>query len=296
MDSERLKYFVSAAHCLNFSEVARKNYVSQPTISHQISLLEQELEVELFFRQGKSLRLSKEGEFFLPLAKRILDNIQDATLEMTQYRQGRAGKVSIFVSETCRVAYQQCLAEFTKKHPGILLDTEVVFNSSQTDNLINGNYDVFFVAEKVAKNNDQFDYLVTHQDRLCLVLPDNIPVPQDQNDFSSLKGIPYIGLRTYNSPMMQSDIQRVFLLRNFTPQMINRCNRMEDALLSVEAGVGFSVLPRSIILFYEKRHVTSIPLEDEELLVDCVVAWRKGIRSSSAEAFISVVKSIFSHE
>ncbi len=84
MDIQRLKYFISAANSLNFSEVARSNFVSQPTISHQISQLEQELGIELFSRQGKKLHLSKGGEFFLPIANKILAELYIAEIEITR--------------------------------------------------------------------------------------------------------------------------------------------------------------------------------------------------------------------
>ena len=72
MDSTKLKYFVSAAHRLNFSEVAKLFFISQPTVSHQIDLLEQELGVKLFYRNGKRLELTSEGAYFLPLAEKLL--------------------------------------------------------------------------------------------------------------------------------------------------------------------------------------------------------------------------------
>ena len=293
MDSERLKYFVSAAQCLNFSEVARNNYVSQPTISHQISMLERELGSELFSRQGKTLTLSKEGEFFLPLATRILADIEDAALELTRFRQGKEGRVSIFVAETCRVAFLRCLTEFSKRYPDILVDTEVEFRNTQTDILLGGDFDLFFVAEKMAKNSAKFDFLITHHDRLCLVLPAGVPEPDDMNDFSFLGDMAFIGLRATNSPMMQNDITRIFLLRNYSPRITNRCNRMEDALRSVANGVGFSILPLSIVRYYDNQSVHCVPFEDSELFVNCVAAWRRNNRNRSAAAFIEVVKSLF---
>jgi DNA-binding transcriptional LysR family regulator len=293
MDSIRLKYFISAAQCLNFSEVARNNYISQPTISHQIGLLEQELGVGLFFREGKKLYLTNEGKYFLPMAIKILNDIQDVSLDMIRYKQGQKGKVSILVAETCRVAYQLCIAEFSRLYPGVLVETEIVFSPVQVSRILSGGYDACFVAESFVKNNECLDYLVTNQDRLCLVLPENIPDPEDLNDFSFLEGIPFIGLSTYEPSYVQDSIRQAFQKRNYTPQLINRYNRMEEALLSVEANVGFSLLPYSITSFNLSKRIKYFPLEDESL-VNCVAAWQRCSQNCSAELFIDVLKSIFS--
>ncbi len=76
MDHARLKYFVSAAQCLNFTEVAKNNFISQPSVSHQISLLESELGVSLFIREGKRLRLTNEGEYCIRLVSEVLKQVQ----------------------------------------------------------------------------------------------------------------------------------------------------------------------------------------------------------------------------
>ena len=131
MDSTRLKYFVAAAQCLNFSEVARINYTSQPTISRQIGLLEQELDTKLFFWEGKTLRLTSEGEFFLPLATKILGDWQDAVTELQRFKQGKTGTIKIMLGVTCRAAYQKCLTAFSRRYPDILLETSVASSYEQ---------------------------------------------------------------------------------------------------------------------------------------------------------------------
>ena len=294
MDSTRLKYFISAAQSLNFSEVARNFYVSQPTISHQMGLLEQELGVELFTRQGTKLHLTGEGEFFFPIARKIVDEIYDASLDIMRYKQGKMGKVSVFVAETSRAAFQRCIAEFSKHNPGVLVDTIIASSPTQAETIISGDYDICFTIERLVKNSGRFDYLITHQDRLCLVLPESVPLPENIEDFSFLNDIPFIGLHPTNSTFLHHDTQQFFQMRGFTPQLINRYNRMDEVLLSVVAGLGFAILPKSIIDYNPSRKIKSVQLEDEVFCVDYVAAWRKENRSGAADLFINIIKSIYS--
>ena len=294
MDSTKLKYFISAAQSLNFSEVARNYYVSQPTISHQIGLLEQELGVELFIRQGTKLHLTAEGEFFFPIAKKIVDEIHDASLDISRYKQGKMGKVSVFIAETCRVAFKRCIAEFSKQNPGVLVDAIIASTPTQADTIISGNYDVCFTLERLVKSSGMFECLYTHQDRLCLVLPDSIPLPDNLGDFSFLNGIPYIGLHPTNSTFLHHDTQLFLQKIDYTPNLTNRYNRMDEVLLSVDAGLGFALLPKSIIDYNPSVNIKYIQMEDEVYCVDYVVAWRKENRSGAAELFAKTLKSIFS--
>ena len=73
MNTTQLKYFLSAAKHLSFSETAKEFYMTQPAISHQISDLEQELGTKLFNRTARGVSLTKSGEIFLDDAKRFLD-------------------------------------------------------------------------------------------------------------------------------------------------------------------------------------------------------------------------------
>ena len=294
MDSMKLKYFISAAQSLNFSEVARNYYVSQPTISHQIGLLEQELGVELFTRQGTKLQLTGEGEFFFPIARKIVDDMHEASLDILRYKQGKMGKVSVFVAETCRAAYQRCIAVFSKHNPGVLIDAMISYSPTQAETISSGDYDICFTLETIVKSSGKLECLFTHKDRLCLVLPESIPLPENTNDFSFLKDVPFIGLHPTSSTLLHHDTQLIFQERGFKPHLLNRYNRMDEVLLSVSAGLGFAILPYSIISYNASRSINSIQMGSEEYYVDYVAAWRKDNRNGAAELFVKTIKSIFS--
>ena len=72
MNTTQLECFLAVADCLNFSKAAEHLRLTQPAVSHQIKTLEDELEVELFKRSSKSVRLTQEGHMFLQYAGDIL--------------------------------------------------------------------------------------------------------------------------------------------------------------------------------------------------------------------------------
>lgn len=61
LDIERLKYFISVAHTLNFSEAARRNGLTQAAISYHINELEKELNCKLFIRSKRNVIITPSG-------------------------------------------------------------------------------------------------------------------------------------------------------------------------------------------------------------------------------------------
>ena len=62
MNFSQIKCFLAAADCLSFTKAAERLYLSQPVLSRQIASMEDELGIELFIREKKSIRLTPAGE------------------------------------------------------------------------------------------------------------------------------------------------------------------------------------------------------------------------------------------
>ena len=294
MDSNRLEYFVSAAHSLNFSEVARLHHISQPAISRQISLLEEELGVKLFMRLGKQLLLTSEGEMFLPEAVMILEAIRNAAISVKRLSQGGQGRVTVLVSNTCSAEYRKCLEEFSLCYPTIVIDTTVALGYEQRKAINNGDFDFCFCAEYMVKNNESYEYIVTHQDEMYLAMPKSYPPNPDMSDFSGLSDYPFIGVNYANSPSLSESIKSICTNRGYTPSIIHQYNRIDAAIWSVEAGAGISLIPKSMISLYSTENVSYTLIPGEDGLVNCVLAWHRNIVNSAAQRFKEVVLELYS--
>ena len=75
MDLRALRYFVATAEELNITRAAEKLHMSQPPLSHQLRLLEEELGAPLFLRGHRRLQLTPEGELLLRRARQLLDAV-----------------------------------------------------------------------------------------------------------------------------------------------------------------------------------------------------------------------------
>lgn len=73
MDLNQIRSFLAVTQTLNFTNAAKQNGVPQSTISRQISDLESQLNVRLFYRTKRDVQLTEEGRTFLPYAIEMLD-------------------------------------------------------------------------------------------------------------------------------------------------------------------------------------------------------------------------------
>lgn len=121
MELRQLKYFVTVASTLNFSEAARRLYITQGTLSQQIKQLEYELGSDLLERTSHSVQLTEAGEVLLPLAQRMLSTADTCTLTMRDLRSALTGELRIGVSPSHRAMVANAARQFMREHSGVLL-------------------------------------------------------------------------------------------------------------------------------------------------------------------------------
>lgn len=95
MNFEQIKSFLSVAKTGNFSMAAKERYLSQPTISNQLKMLEKELGVQLFLRNSKNITLTEQGRMFRKYANKLISIEKDIMIGITQGEQTEYGILDI---------------------------------------------------------------------------------------------------------------------------------------------------------------------------------------------------------
>jgi DNA-binding transcriptional LysR family regulator len=120
MDTEKIETFLCAADNLSFSEAGKLLHLSQPSVSHQIKTLEQELGVELFKRSSSGLELTEGGRVLLPWARRLIHDSVNLREIMSSLDEDIVGDLRISCSTTAgKYILPQFVARFCRHHPSI---------------------------------------------------------------------------------------------------------------------------------------------------------------------------------
>lgn len=120
MELRQLKYFQMASRLKNITRAAQRLKVSQPNITVAIRKLETELDVQLFDRSQKQLTLTPEGSVFLKRIELALRNIDEAILEVNDYKQLQKGTIKIGIPPMMGAyLFPKVFSVFRHLHPNL---------------------------------------------------------------------------------------------------------------------------------------------------------------------------------
>ena len=129
---------MAVAKHLSFARAAEDMHLSQPAVSMQIKELESVMELPLFERAGRSIRLTMPGEYLLVYARRILGTLKEAGDAMTKLRKVQGGRITIGMVSTVEYFLPRLLARFRSQHPGVEMRL-AVGNREQLSKLLHDN-------------------------------------------------------------------------------------------------------------------------------------------------------------
>lgn len=177
MNLNQLRYFVTLAHLEHYTKAAEELKISQPSLSHAMTTLEEELETSLFQKQGRNVTLTKYGKLFLTYveeALQILDLGIGKTRAMTGQTRGRVDLAFIYtlgsefvpslVSDFLRI-YEELDVQF---HFTVGNTTEVV------EGLKNEKYDIAFCS--MLESEPSVEFIPIGEERMVVVVPYGHPL------------------------------------------------------------------------------------------------------------------------
>jgi DNA-binding transcriptional LysR family regulator len=293
MDITQLRYFVTVAQTLNFSEAARRIGVTQPLVSHHIVELEKQLGGKLFLRNRHKVSLTEAGKRFFPAAVELVELADKAVFQFQQDQQGLSGHLSITALTTSSAVLSECLAAFAARYPDITVDIDVTPGQKEVIAMNDNRYDFHFVALEMLPVGEEYDYVVTHSDHLCLVFPSNHPLADAPLDFGLLEDERFISVAPSDNPSLHERVQRVCQARNYHPNLVYQYDRVEAAVLSVGAGLGISILPEALSRVFYAENATFRRIPGQDTARPYVVAWRKESTNPAAALFVETVKGLF---
>jgi len=178
MKLQQLRYLVEVARRgLNVSEAAEVLYTSQPGVSKQIKMLEDELGVIVFERSGKRLTaVTEPGKRVLDIAERILREVDNIKRVGEEYAGGDSGSLVIATTHTqARYALPAVVKQFIECHPKVRLSMHQGSPTQIAEWTIKGEADIAIATEAL----DQYPQLVMlpcYQWGHCVVAPDGHPI------------------------------------------------------------------------------------------------------------------------
>ena len=154
MELRHLRYFLAVADKLSFTRAADQLRVTQPTLSHQVKALEEEIGSILFDRVGRKVYLTPSGEALREYARQALNAINSATTAISELEGLTHGAFSIGVFESFSGSLlPPLLAEFSKLYPGVHVTVRQLPTGQLEEQLDKGNLDLGIAYSPPATDN-----------------------------------------------------------------------------------------------------------------------------------------------
>ena len=237
-----LRYFVTLAHVQHYTRAAEQLCITQPSLSHAIAQLEQELGLPLFEKRGRNTTLTRFGEEFLVCAERTLATL-DAGVESLRRSARGEGLIRLGLLRTLGVEFVPRLAAgFLKANPG--REIQFTFHTGVTRDLLDGlaarKFDLVFCSQSGEEHN--LTAVPVQKQELVLITPKDHPLA-GRGAVNLAETLPYPQIFFEPRSGVRPVVDRMFEQIGAVPRIAYETE--EDQVIAglVAQGFGIAVVP-----------------------------------------------------
>jgi len=249
VELRHLRYFIAVAEELHFGRAAEQLGISQPPLSQQIQALEEELGARLFERTNRRVALSAVGRLFLPEARQVLAQLEQAVDVARRAQRGELGelKVGFTASAPFTSTIPRAIRAFRQACPEVHLDLRELSSRGVAEAVREGRLQVGMLRP-LAPLPEDLVALELFAEPLVAVLPVDHPLAGAREEGVRLAALgeePFVFFpRTFGTGLYD---QLLGLARaaGFSPRIVQEASEAMTLIGLVATGLGVTVLPAS---------------------------------------------------
>ncbi len=290
MEFRQLRYFVAIAEEASVSAASRRLNVSQPPVTRQIKLLEQELGVTLFHRTAKGVTLTDVGVAFVDDARRMLELKQSAAVRCREIQQGVLGtlRVGYFGTAIYRII-PYAIRRFKELRPGVDIVIERTNKDEQVARILDGRLDVGFA--RYYSPPSQLEVVTVEREPLYLAV--NAAMQGSVvNAAAQAIGFcqPLVLFPEAGRPNFSDEVLRLLRVLRVSPKTIITAEDVSAALAMVAIGNADCIVPESVAqISWPGVSFTKIGDAAAVSAVNCI--YHRNKRAAVVDAFLASFSS-----
>jgi LysR family cys regulon transcriptional activator len=240
---------------LKISDAAGALYTSQPGISKQIKLLEEELGIEIFVRNGKRIvAITEPGKAVLAIAQRMLQDAGNLKQVAEEFHSQSSGSLTIATTHTqARYALPPTVKQFIQRYPGVKLGLHQGSPTQIAEQVLSGEADIGIATESLAL----YDDLVTlpcYEWNHCVIAPLKCPLLDEKK--LTLAKIAQYPIITYDFAFAgRNKINAAFEAANIQPNIALTAIDADVIKTYVELGLGIGILAKMAYVPERDKHL-----------------------------------------
>ncbi len=161
---EKLRYFYEVAKIKSMRKAAERVYITQPSLSKSIKLLEDVIGSELFIRMPRGVRLTEEGELLYQYCHELFNSLEDLEKKLEHGSDPMAGSLKIGTYDSIGIYFwPEFLKNFIPQYPHLSIELVTGRSSEIQEMLLRGEVDIALIINP--KDSKQLDIYKLHVDR-----------------------------------------------------------------------------------------------------------------------------------
>jgi DNA-binding transcriptional LysR family regulator len=264
--------------------------MAQPPLSRQIKQLELELNVRLFNRADRKVRLTEAGTLFLPQARETLMQAERAALIVRRAARGELGLLNIATPSSMPFTgiLPALLRAYRESYPHVQLFLQELAIARQLVGLSNGELDIGFIRLPVARLPAGITAAKILKEKIYVVLHEDHPLARRETlSLGSLAGEPFIMYPHDLGGGFYDITMQLCRKAGFAPRVEQEAKTVPMAVSLAAAGLGLALVPGCI----RQAHIpgaTYRELKDRDAVTELAIAYRKNDPSSAVKSFVRI--------
>lgn len=294
IETRLLHYFLTVARERNITNAAKALHITQPTLSRQMALLEEEIGTKLFVRDSRPLSLTNEGLLLRRRAEEILELIEKTEMEISTQEEQVEGTISIGCGELSSVKLlTELIVEFSRQYPLVTFNIYTAGADQIKRRMDDGLTDIGLLLEPV--DMERYDYIrMPVRERWAAVMPSGVPLAR--REYVTAKELADIPVIMPSRQKVHDEVASWFGSYYEKLRVIGVSNLSTNAALMVRAGLGYALIIEGALPFLEQSEIRMVPLYPE-LTATSVLAWKRGQPFSTVVSrFLEYTKCFLSME
>jgi DNA-binding transcriptional LysR family regulator len=285
MDFDQLETFLAVARLASFSRAAEKRFRTQPAISSQIRLIEEEVGARLLDRSGGKVSVTSSGKIFMKYAEEVLEARKFMMTEVAETERVPRGEITIGANEgTCLHILPEVFAGFKKKYPDVAVNIKRSDYAGILESVSDNSVDFGVVSLPV--KDPRLTVMPIHNDELVIIAP--ILHKLSKSKSLTVAEVAAYPLVVPKGGHTRDVLDHLFYERKLKPRYAMELDSSELLKRFVAADVGIGFIARSHVQEDIRARVLAvINIADATVRRDLALVFRKDkALSRAAQAFI----------
>jgi len=290
IELRHLRYFVAVAEELHFGRAAARLNISQPPLSQQILLLEEQIGARLLARTNRSVSLTAAGAQFLADARQILGQVETAASRAARLHLGETGELRLGLTASAPFikTVSDALLLYRQRYPDVHVQTQESHTREQIGPLGDGSLDLGLMRNTPLP--DTLCWRVALREPMLALVHHSHPLAgRARISLRELAAEPFVFFDPLAGTGLYDDILGLLQRYGVTPSVTQEVGEAMTILGLVAAGLGVSLLPAS----YRRLRLEEIcwlPLEEPDAISELWLVWAKHRElSAPARHFIELL-------